>query len=174
MRSAAQAITSLCLLVDGRTTVVQPTNDDTVLFSLDAHRCAITSRVQDRLIELTTVAPDEDELDAAAMGRVLDAAAGPRVPRPERPSARVAAARVAARQYHEATWNHGYNEGQARFEARPLNQRVSEADIPELVQLAMGAVLADPALRAEFRAACEGADLEEAFAKQLESVDDLR
>jgi hypothetical protein len=167
MRPTAQAITTLRLLVDGRPTVVEPTNDATILFSLDGHRCAITSREQDRLIELSTVEPTEDELDAAAMARVLEAAAGPRVPRSERPSAQVKAARVAARQYHQATWSHGYNEGQARFEARPLAERVTDADVPELVELAMRAVLADPELREQFLEACAGAAVEEAFAEQL-------
>lgn len=162
-KAPAQAITALRLLIDGRSTVVEPANGDTILFSLDGHRCAITSRVQDQLMELSTVAPTEDELDAAAMGRVLEAAAGPRVPRSDRPSAQVQAARVAARQYHQATWSHGYNEGQARFEARPLAERVTEADVPALVELAAGAILADPVLRAQMREALDAAELEAAL-----------
>ncbi|WP_445186772.1 hypothetical protein ACTXG6_06055 [Pseudonocardia sp. Cha107L01] len=167
MRSTAQNIDELRLLIDGRTTLVTPANADTILFSLDGHRCAITSRVQDRLIELTTVAPDEDELNDAAMARVLEAAGRPKTPRAERPSVLQKAVRTAARQYHEATWNHGYSEGQSRFAALPLSQRVFERDVDELVRLAMGAVLADPALRAEFVAAAEAASLEDAFAAQL-------
>jgi hypothetical protein len=162
-KAPAQSIDTLRLLIDGRTTTVVAANDMTGLVSLDGHRCAVMGKQDDRLIELTTVAPTEEELEAAAMGRVLDAAAGPKVPRSERPSAQVAAARVAARQYHAAVWGHGYSEGQAHWDAKPLRQRVSESDVPELVQLAMGAILADPALRAQMRDALDAAEMEAAL-----------
>lgn len=167
MRTAAESITALRLLIDGRTTIVEPANSDTVLFSLDGHRCAVTSRAQDRLIELTTIAPDEDALNDAAMARVKEAAARPKTPQAQRPSVLQASVRTAARQYHEATWNHGFGEGQARYAALPLNERVTEADMPELIELCMRAVLSNQALRSEFVAAAESADLEEAFAAQL-------
>jgi hypothetical protein len=157
---AAQSIESLRLLIDGRSTVVVAANDATGLVSLNGHRCAVMGREDDRLIELSTVAPTEEELEAAAMGRVLEAAAGPKVPRSARPSTQVAAARTAARQYHAAVWGHGYNEGQAHWDAKPLRQRVTEADVPALVELAIGAVLADPALRAQLREALDAAEME--------------
>lgn len=162
-KAPAQTIDTLRLLIDGRTTYVVASNDATGLVSLDGHRCAVMGKQDDRLIELTTVAPTEEELEAAAMGRVLEAAAGPRVPRTARPSAQVAAARVAARQYHAATWNHGYNEGQAHWDAKPLRQRVAPADVPELVELAMGAILADPVLREQMRDALDAAEMEAAL-----------
>lgn len=162
-KAPAQSIDTLRLLIDGRTTYVVASNDATGLVSLDGHRCAVMGKQDDRLIELTTVAPTEEELEAAAMGRVLEAAKRPRAPKAERPSVRVAAAQAAARQYHQATWSHGYNEGQAHWDAKPLRQRVSESDVPELVELAMGAILADPVLREQMRDALDAAEMEAAL-----------
>ena len=160
MNRNAQSITELRLLIDGRTTIVEPANDQTILFSLDGHRCAITSRVQDRLIELSTVAPDEDVLVAEADARVREAAQRPKTPRSERPSALQQSVRTAARQYHEATWNHGYSQAQAEYSRRPLKERVTEADVPGLVELVMSHMLSSPALREQLLDALAATELE--------------
>lgn len=160
MRSQAQSITALKLLIDGRTTIVEPANEHTVLFSLDGHRCAITGKQADRLIELTTVAPDEDVMVAAADARVRDAAQRPKTPRAQRPSALQASVRLAARQYHAATWNAGYAQSQAEYSRLPLNERVTEADVPGLVEMVIGHVLGRPELREQLLDALAATELE--------------
>ncbi len=147
MATQPRSINALRLLLDGRETIVEPTNDATILFSLDGHRCAVTSREQDRLIELSTIAPDEDDLLDAAAARVRQQAVEPKTPRGERPSAKQAAVRLAARQYHAATWNAGYAQAQAEYSRQALAERVTEADVPGLVELVIGHVLTNPALR---------------------------
>src|SRR5438445_10350404 len=100
MNAHATAIDTLRLLVDGRTTIVTASNEHTALFSMNGARCAIAGKQDHRLIELTTVAPDEDVLVAEADARVRDAAQRPKTPRVERPSALQASVRTAARQSH--------------------------------------------------------------------------
>lgn len=153
------------MIINGRPMIAQG-DENTVIFDHGSYRCSVTTRNGNVPITITAE-DDEEALVYAAGQRVKEAAARPFTPRSERPSARVAAARKSARQYHEATWNHGFNEGQARFEARPLAERVTEADVPELIELAMRAVLGDPKLRDELRGALDGAEIEEALVAEL-------
>jgi hypothetical protein len=162
MRTTGQSVARVGLWIDGKPVVAEPADDGTVIFALAGGRQAITSRGDDEVISLTTTPVDTEEADiAAADARVKAAAAQPRTPRADRPSARVAAARVAARQYHQATWSAGYAQAEADYSRRSLADRVSESDVNGLVEMAMAAVLANPELRTEFMAAVEAAALEE-------------
>lgn len=160
MNAHATAIDTLRLLVDGRTTIVAASNEHTALFSMNGARCAIAGKQDHRLIELTTVAPDEDVLVAEADARVRDAAQRPKTPRAERPSALQASVRTAARQYHAATWNAGHAQAQAEYSRLPLNERVTEADVPALVELVMAHVLSNVELREQLLNALAATELE--------------
>lgn len=143
----ATAIDELRLIVDGRTTIVHATNDLTALFSMNGRRCAIAGKQDGRMIELTTVAPDEDRVSLEADARVREAAGRPKTPHSDRPSVLQASVRRAAREYHAATWQHGYSQCEAEYSRKPLNERVVEADVPALVELVMAHVLSSPELR---------------------------
>lgn len=161
MSTPAANLPRVGLIINGLPFVAEPADAGTVLYDIRG-RQAVTSTGPDQVISLHTT-PVDNELGemAAARRRVREAAAGPWTPRAERPSARQAAIRRAAREYHAAVWASGYSQAQADIMRGPLDERVTERDIPELIELAMGAVLADPALRAEFVKASEAAEFEE-------------
>jgi len=160
MRSESQSIDSLKLLIDGRTTLVRPTNEHTALFSMNGHRCAIAGKQDDRLIELTTVAPDEDTLEAEAVARVKEAARRPRTPLAQRPSVLQASVRRANREYHAAVWAHGYGQCEAEYSRKPLAERVTEADVPGLVEMVIGHVLGNVELRDQLLNALAATEVE--------------
>jgi hypothetical protein len=160
MATPATSLPKIGMIIGGRPYFAEPADAGTRLYNVNG-REAITSTGADQVINVTCTPVDTELADiAAAKARVRAAAAAPWTPRAERPSARAKACRQAAREYHTATWNAGFSEAQARFERLPLNQRITEADVAELVAIAMGAVLADPALRTEFVAAAEAAEFE--------------
>lgn len=167
-RTSAQPVEHLRMTVDGRPVIATPVGDSVAFQHDGGFRCSVTTRDPNKPIALTTE-PDDEQLNWQAAERVKQAAARAPGLRSERPSAHVAAARKLARQHHETTWRHGYNEGQARYEQRPLADRVTEKDVPELVALAMRAVLSDPELRDELRAALDSADVDEALTAELAS-----
>lgn len=166
----AQPIDRVRVRINGRAMIASATGA-TVVFAHDAElrRCSITSRDIDQAISLT-VEDDDEQRTWDAQQRVREAAARPPAPRSDRPSARVRAARTAAREYHAATWNHGYAEGQARYAALPLAERVRPSDLPELTELLMRSVLGNAELRDELRAALDGAEIEQALAAELTGV----
>lgn len=156
----ARPLEELRIQLDGRTTIVHATNDLTALFSMNGRRCAIAGKEDGRMIELTTVAPDEDRLNAEADARVRFAASQPKAARSDRPSVLQASVRRAAREYHAATWNHGYSQAQAEFDRKPLDERVTEADVPALVELVMAHVLSNVELRAQLLDALAATEVE--------------
>jgi hypothetical protein len=155
------------MIINGRPVIAQG-NDNTVIFDHGSYRCSVTTRNGNVPLTLTTEPDEEAEIYDAGQ-RVREAAARPFTPRSERPSSRVAAARRLAREYHSAVWGHGYAEGQARYEARSLSDRVTAADIPELIEMAGRAILGDQELRDQFRAAADAAEVEEALSAELAS-----
>lgn len=152
------------LIVDGRPMVAEVDGVGTTTIYDIRGRQVIAATSPDQVITLRLTPLDTELQDrAAANARVKAAAAGPWTPKLDRPAARQQAVRAAARQYHSAVWANGCNEGEARYEARPLNQRITEADVPALVEIATAAILCDPALRAEFRLALDAVELEDLF-----------
>lgn len=156
----ARPLEELRIQLDGRTTIVHATNDLTALFSMNGRRCAIAGKQDGRMIELTTVAPDEDRLSLEADARVREAAGRPKTPTAERPSVLQASVRRAAREYHAATWQHGYAQCAAEYSRKPLNERVTEADVPGLVELVMSHVLGSVDLRAQLLDALAATEVE--------------
>lgn len=165
---AATVIDGVRCVINGKAMIASPATDTTAIIAHDEskHRCSITSRDAEQPIAL--VIEDDFEGQAwLAAERVREAAARPVQPRSGRPSARVAAGRKAARENHTAVWQAGYSEGQARFAALPLAEKVTDANLDELIELAMRAVLGNPELRNEFRNACDAAEIEQAIAPSV-------
>lgn len=160
MRCTAPSADRVRLVIDGHSFLAEPC-EDTVVFTLADNRPALTSRTSERPIELFTVEDDEEAVEAEKLARVQAAAKRPRTPRSQRPSERVKAERALARERHQAVWLNGHWQGQADHAARPLRDRVTEADLGELTTLAMSAVLCDPELRRSFMEACAGAEVAE-------------
>lgn len=160
MTAPTRSLNRIGLLIDGRPYTAEPANPDTKLFDI-AGREAITGSGPNTLISLVTEAVDTERADiASAQRRVRAAAAAPWTPRGQRPSARQKAIRLAAKQYHAATWQAGYSQAESDATRRPLTERITTRDVPELIELVLGRVLANPELRAQFVAAAEAAEFE--------------
>lgn len=121
-------------------------------------RQAIAATGPGEVISVVTTPVDTELADlAASKRRVKAAAAGPWTPRAERPSARQAAIRQAAREYHAATWQAGYSQARAEFDRMPLDQRITEDDVPGVIEMVLSRVLANPELRESFQKAADAA-----------------
>lgn len=148
--------------------VIATAIDATAIVAHDADRvrCSITSRDASKRINIITE-PDDAQLTWLADERTRAAASRPPALRSERPSARTAAVRRTAREYHAATWNHGYAQGQADSAGLPIADRVRPDEVPELMDLLMRSVLGDAALREQLRAALDAAEIEMAIAPSV-------
>lgn len=149
------------LIIDGRPFLAEPANPDTKLYDI-AGRSVVTSTGPDTIISITTEPLDTELADrAAAARRVRAAAAAPFTPRSQRPSARQDAVRLAARQYHQATWQAGFSEAEARYGRKPLVERITPKDTADMIELVLGKVLSNPELREQFVAAAAAAEFEQ-------------
>lgn len=163
---AATTVEHVRVRVNGRAMIATPVGDTVVIaHDQDLFRCSITTRTTGNTIAFS-IEDDIEQRGYDALQKVREHARLPQIPKSRYPSERVQAERVIARQRHEAVWQHGYNEGQARFAALPLAEKVTDANLDELIELAMRAVLGNPELRNSFRAALDGADIEEALAAE--------
>lgn len=161
MPTPAANLDRVGILVNGFPYVAEPADPGTKIYNVNG-REAITSTGPNAVISLSTTAMDTELADrAAAARRVKDAAAGPWTPKAERPSARVAARRLAAKQYHASVWSHAYEQGQADLLRQPLNERLTESDMPALIERVLGEVLANPELREQYLKAADAAAFED-------------
>lgn len=148
------------LIIDGRPYTAEPADDGTVLYNV-RDRDVISSAGPTQVISLICEPVDTELADrAASMRRVKAAASGPFTPRSQRPSARQAAVRRLARENHQAVWSNGYSQAQAEFDRRALEERITEADVPNLIALVLERVLASPELRTQFVKSVEAIEFE--------------
>jgi DNA end-binding protein Ku len=106
-----------------------------------------------RVVEKADV-PDEDEQVAIKARAVREAAARGPVPKDARPSIRRLATIVARREHDQHTRLAALSE----FRKLPLADRLTEADMPELLERVLGHVLGSDELRTQFVTLCAMVD----------------
>lgn len=67
------------------------------------------------------------------------------------PSTRLAAQRQATREHHKAVWDNAYEQANAEWLRKPLTERLTGADGPELAELWVRCLAGDAELRQHMR-----------------------
>lgn len=124
-----------------------------------------------QLSDETVKASPEQEADDRVR-RVAEAARREPLPvgDPDRPSVRLLARRLAAREHHAAVFASGYAQGRADAMKAAVAEKLTDEDVEALTEELLGRVLGDCALRTGFREACDVADAIDGVAVEKPAV----